>query len=78
MSKLPEYSLTEVGKAKSDSSGDGGALRYRIINHINEKGSATIPELADSCDHPKDVTRRMVIQLCKEDWLIESGNDFDD
>jgi hypothetical protein len=77
MSKLKEYSLSEVGKAKSDSSGEGGALRYRIINHINEKGQSTIPELADSCDHPQDVTRRMVMQLLKEGWLMEAGGDFD-
>jgi hypothetical protein len=77
MAELTEYTLSEIGKQKAESAGETQGLRYAIVNHIEDKGSSTIPELSDSVNHPQSVVRKMVNQLCKEGWLMEAGGGWD-
>jgi DNA-binding MarR family transcriptional regulator len=73
MSSLEKYGITETGKEKSENSDGNGALRYRIINHIAEKGEATIPEIADAVNEQMPVVKQMVRELIREEWMTKAG-----
>lgn len=72
------YALTELGKTKADASGESTALRFLIINYINERGESTIPELSDGVNFPPAAVRKMVSQLIREGWILgNADSDWD-